>query len=127
MMARPDNIGEVLNARRKALGMSIRILATRCGLSVATVQRVLGGKASERAETVFVIASVLGMAIELRSIKGVASLRREVAAHKAHTIVNSAQGSFALEGQSVPEAEKHKIEGMMAKKLLNGPNIRLWS
>lgn len=127
MFATPDNMGAVMNARRKALGMSVRMLARRCGLGVATVQRALGGKVSERAETVFAIASALGMGMELRSIRGVASLRREVATQKAHRIVSSAQGNFALEGQAVRETEKRKIEGMVAKKLFSGPNIRLWS
>ena len=127
MATGPDNLGSVLNARRKALGMSIRILATRSALGVATVQRVLAGKARERMETVSAIAFVLGMGVQLRSIKGVDSLRREVATHKAHMIVSGEQGSFALEGQAVPEAKKRKIEGIVARRLFNGPNIRLWS
>ena len=127
MIAKADNIGALLDTRRKDLGMSIRILATRCGLGVATVHRALAGKVSERLETVSAIAAELGLRIDIRPIMGAKSLRREVARRKAQAIVGSAQGNFALEAQAVPDAQRQRIEGAIRKKLLNGPSIRLWS
>lgn len=126
MIAKADNMGSFLEARRKDLGMSIRVLAARSGLGVATVQRALSGSVRQRLETIRAIASELGMGLELRATRGVNSIRRETARRKAQTIVSQVQGNFALEGQAVSEIAKQRIEGTVARKLLNGPNIRLW-
>ena len=126
MIAKADNMGSFLEARRKNLGMSIRVLAARSGLGVATVQRVLSGRVRQRLETIRAIASELGMGLELRATRGVDSIRRETARRKAQTIVSQVQGNFALEGQAVSEIVKQRIERTVARKLLNGPNIRLW-
>ena len=127
MTVSPNNIGRVLDARRRALGISVRILAQRSGLGQATVQRVLAGTVRERMGTVCAIASQLGMVVELRPIRDVNSLRRQTARQKARGIVSRVQGNFALEGQGVPERARRRVETLVARRLLSGPKIRLWS
>lgn len=121
------NIAAMLDARRKALGMSIRILANRCDISFVTVQHVLSGKGSERFDTLHKIAHALGMDIALRVSTQPREMQSRAARNKAKVIVGGAQGSFALEGQAVSSKRKRRIESKITKDLLHGPKIRLWS
>jgi transcriptional regulator with XRE-family HTH domain len=121
-----DNIVSALNARRRALGMSVRLLAERCGLGTCTVQRALAGKRNERIKTLLTIASALGMMVALRSVVYPETMRQKAAKEKARRIVARAQGSFALEGQAVLPEKKRTIEVEVRNRLLKS-DIRLWS
>jgi len=127
MIARNDNIAARLNERRKQLGMCVRILAQRAGLSVCTAQRALTGKSDQRMGTLLAIASALEGEVSVRFPARAAAVREKAASEKSRAIVRNVQGNFALEGQAVPPSAKRRVESQIKRKLLHGPNIRLWS
>jgi transcriptional regulator with XRE-family HTH domain len=127
MTHQADNLAGALDERRQALGMSIRILSRKCHLSPCTVQKALSGSRRERIDTLLTIAQALGLTVQIKPAQSVESFRKSAAKSKAERIVNRTQGNFALEGQAVPAAAQRRIENRIAKKLLTGPRIRLWS
>ena len=95
---RPQSeIAVQMERRRKALGMSRPLLAQRSGVSLPTVNRILGG-AAERAAyaTLKAVAHALGMDFELKSTMGEQDFAEQQAQAKAEVIARMVQGTSAL-------------------------------
>jgi len=127
---------EDLNARRRELGISYSALAGLSGVSQPAIQRLLTGKLEAPALTsVAAVARALGMGavrfLDDGSIKfdptASAEAVREIQARKQAARLVGVQGTSALEGQAVSEAEYHAMLEGMYQKLLAGSNLRLWS
>jgi transcriptional regulator with XRE-family HTH domain len=126
-MAEVRNILSELEERRRALGMPLRVLSTRSGLGMATVQRVLRQQKGERLDTLDRIAGVLGVQIGLVRPRTLQAIRREQAQKKARKLVSMAQASAALEEQAVDEKAVKKIERDITESLLRGSRHQLWA
>lgn len=126
-MVAVKDILERLQARRRALGMPYRVLAERAGLSLATVQRALGGGANVRFDTLTMIARAVGATVELADDLTSQAMREAEAVKKARQLAAVAQGSAALEGQAVSSDTTKAVEDRLMHELLAGPAIRLWS
>ncbi|MDP6634094.1 MAG: helix-turn-helix transcriptional regulator [Phycisphaerae bacterium] len=101
-------------------------LAQRCGVSVSTLKRVLGGEATASFSTVSAIARALGVQVGLDESENVAEMRYQQARDKARTIVAMVQGTSALEGQALDQSDIELMEQRTIAELLSGPAGRLW-
>ena len=126
-MIQTINILSVLGRRRRDLGMPYGELGRRCGVSISTLKRVLGGKATASFSTVSAIADALGMGLEPTQIEGIASMRERQAHDKARALVALVQGTSALEGQAVDATDIELMEQRTAAELLSGSSRRLWA
>jgi len=118
---------EKLNTRRKALDMSYPALASRSGVSEATVKRILSGKSKRvRLDNVEAIAKALGMGLDIGDSSNAVDYRRSVASKKARWIMQQVQGTSALEAQALPQAEYEAMVSRTTEELLAGPARRLW-
>ena len=126
-----------LDSRRRALGMPYSALAELSGVSQPALQRLLTGKVDGPSLTsVSAVARVLGMgavqfmddgSIKFDSTVSVQALRERQARKKAAWIVGMVQGTSALEGQAVSEADYQAMVEATYHELLAGSNHRLWS
>jgi transcriptional regulator with XRE-family HTH domain len=121
-----QNILTELEERRRALGMSYRVLSERSGLGITTVQRVLRQHKGERLDTLVRIAQALGGQIGLVRPRTLRAMRKEQATRKAGAIVSMAQANAALEEQAVDEKSMKRIQRDIAESILRGSNHRLW-
>ena len=121
-----QNILTNLEERRQELGMSLRILAHRSDLGVATVQRALRGRTGEKFSTVVAIADALGAEVGLVRQRQISACRKSQAKAKAKKLVGVAQGSAALENRAVGPETLLRIQREAAKELLTGSSHRLW-
>jgi transcriptional regulator with XRE-family HTH domain len=126
-MAQETDILESLYRRRRDLGMPYDELARRCGVSISTLKRVLGGEATASFATVSAIADALGVRLGSEHAEDVASMRQRQARAKARTLVALVQGTSALEGQAVASTDIELMEQRTAAELLSGPARRLWA
>lgn len=126
-MSTEHKITQALDGRRRELGMSMRLLAQRTGVGVATVQRVLSGRSGERLSTICALADALGVSLRLARTIPAARYRRMQAQKKARQLVGMVQGNAALEGQATDQRSARKVARDVERRLLAGPNIRLWS
>lgn len=124
-MVRTATIAESLEARRRALGMSQRVLARRCGVSQATVQRVLAGSPDAALANVEAIARALGMHLGLVG-QSESAFRTDQARAKAQWLVRSVQGTSGLEAQAVSPDVLDAMVEQTVHELLAGPARRLW-
>lgn len=107
--------------------MSYAALATRSGVSMATVVRILSGPSPEAAySNVEAIARALEMAIEVKPRMSTDAVLRRRAGRKAETIVALVQGSSGLDGRAVPDCVLKRMKRRTAQELLAGPRRRLW-
>jgi len=116
-----------LGRRRRDLGIPYKELARRCGVSVSTLKRVLGGEATTSFSTVLEIAKGLGVHLQLGDAEDIASMRERQARAKARMLVAIVQGTSALEGQAVDPTDVELMERRTAAELLSGSGRRLWA
>lgn len=127
-MATPTAILQLLNRRRRQLGMTHAVVAARSGVSTATVQRVLTGSDTDPSiSTVMAIAGTLGLGLDFRSEIDVDALREEQARRKAERLVGMVQGSAALEGQGVDAQARERMVQQTVHELLAGSKRKLWA
>lgn len=117
-----------LNQRRRDLGMTCIAVAERSGLSLRTVQRVLGGREQDPGfATVAAIARVLGVALDLNEVQDLNTLRLQQAQRKAERLVSLVRGTSALEAQPVGHDAAKTLRDRTVKELLSGSSRRLWA
>ena len=126
-MARTIDILDVLSRRRRGLGMSYEELGRRCGVSVSTLKRVMGGEEGASFSTVSAVAHALGVNFAQASAEDVSAMRERQARVKARALVALVQGTSALEGQAVDTADIELMEQRTVAQLLSGPARRLWA
>jgi transcriptional regulator with XRE-family HTH domain len=127
------NYWEVLESRRRSLGISFAALSERTGISAPTLKRIFSGKVSPTIDKIQTIARVLGVEIrvsgkiEVVATSSVEDVRRQVAREKAKWLVGLVQGTSALEAQAVgPDTIREMVERTI-HELLAGPNRKLWA
>lgn len=115
-----------LDARRRALGMSHRVLARRAGVSEPTVKRVLSGKGPDTSHRHFeAIAAALGLTMRLEGEDELV-LRQRAAQRKAEWLVRQVQGTSGLEAQGVDVATLSAMVEQTYHELMAGPARRIW-
>lgn len=116
-----------LNDRRRALGMSCRALAGRSGVSLPTVQRVMGGEAERTAvANVRRIAEALGLDLAFTPIADAETYRQKQAEEKARELVRMVQGTSGLEAQAVDETAMRRMIDRTKQELLKS-KLKLWA
>ena len=126
-MANNSDILKDLRRRWRDLKMPHGELALRCGVSVSTLKRALGGETAVNFSTVSAIARALGVQLGVTIAEDVADMRQRQAAAKARSLVAIVQGTSALEGQAVGASDIELMEQRTAAELLAGPARRLWA
>src|SRR5262245_24769125 len=102
---------QILEMRRKRLGMSRAVVARLSGVPLPTVTRILTGRPSRPSlPNVLAIAETLGAEWKIDPIAGTETLRNWHARQKAARLVATVQGSSALEGQGV---DPNKVEELV--------------
>ncbi len=126
MIANPSNI-KGLNARRKRLGMTYQVLATRSGVSIATVQRILSCQNDQASfSNVTAVASALGMTANfIESVSDIEYCEQQ-AQKKSKLLIGMLQGSSGLEGQAVDDQTLENMVHQTVHELLAGPKRKLW-
>lgn len=115
-----------MKRRWRDLKMPYRELSARCGVSVSTLKRILGGNAEASFSTVTAVAEALGVQLGVTDTESVASMRQHQARTKAKKLVAMVQGTSALEGQAVDQSDMELMEQRTTAELLAGPAHRLW-
>lgn len=122
-----DPITIDLNARRKRLGMSCRVVAELTGVSLATVQRVMQGRYDHATVgNLRKIADAMGVRLDLTAQQDAQTLREQQAERKARELVAMVQATSALEAQAVGSADMRRMVDRTKHELLRS-NRRLWS
>jgi transcriptional regulator with XRE-family HTH domain len=120
---------QILNARRKRLGMSYAVLAARSGVSPRSVVRILSGRDPHASwHNTLAIAQALGMSVILKETTRIEDMLERQAREKSEEIMNMVQGTSGLEGQGLDK--KRVLERMKRQtvhELLAGSRRTLWS
>lgn len=107
--------------------MSIAALATRSGVSVATVKRILGGKFNAASVgSVAAVAEALGTPLQFAQ-SSAEEFRCAQARTKAQLLTRLVQGTSALECQAVGRETYDALVERSYHELLAGSPRRLWS
>lgn len=106
--------------------MSIPALATRSGVSEATVKRILKGKDASHTKTE-AVAHALGIRFQLITSQDPLEFQQEQARAKARLIARMVQGTSALESQAVDAASFERLVERSYHDLMAGPSSRLWA
>ncbi len=125
-----DNIESILrdlDERRRILGMPVRVLAERCGVSVATVNRALAGDTSARFSTIANLAKTLGVHLRLGKRAPIAGMLRKEAMQRADELVRMVQATSALEAQAIGADALRTMKEKIAANLLSGSGHKLWA
>jgi len=123
-----DTQFDVLNRRRKELGMTFEALAKRSGVSMPTVVRILSGKDPHAGfDKVSAIARTLAVVVAFQPAGTSQEIKERQAAKKARELVGLVQGNAGLEAQAVRAAELDSMTRQTAHELLAGPARFLWS
>ena len=118
---------QLLDQRRRELGMTYAILAKRSRVSVATVCRILSGSDPGASfANVQAVAEALGMAVSLTSASDPTEYRLQQAQQKARRLVGLVQGTSALEGQAVDAEAIEDMQNQTIHELLAGSPRKLW-
>lgn len=118
---------QALEARRRALGISIPALAARSGVAAPTLKRILAGQLGEASfSKVTAIIEALGGTLALRELDPDELCRRQ-ARLKAEQIARLVQGTSALEAQAVDDETYNRLVEKSYHELLAGSRRRLWS
>jgi transcriptional regulator with XRE-family HTH domain len=125
-MVEAINILDILSRRRRDLGMPLGELGHRCGVSISTLKRVMGGEVKASFSTVAAIADSLGVHFETAPTEDIASMRERQALDKARSLVAQVQGTSALEAQAVGRTDIKLMEQRTVAELLAGSSNRLW-
>lgn len=122
-----------LDDRRKRLGMSRAIVASRSGVRLPTVTRLLTGKeAAPSLPNVQAIAAALGVSLRAGAVVRIEEdvdaeeFRRRQALTKARRLVRMVQGTMGLESQAVDARTLNELTERTVRELLAGPKRRLW-
>jgi transcriptional regulator with XRE-family HTH domain len=122
------NIAAKMEGRRKALGLSRQVLSRRSGVSLPTVNRILGGGLENSTfANITSIANALGMDIEIKNTIDEQGMAEQQAQAKAESIARMVQGTSALESQAVDNETYKQIILQTCHELMAGPRRRLWS
>lgn len=117
-----------LNTRRKALGMSFKVLAARSGVSEPTIKRMLGKNGEQTSfANVRAVAAALGVEVTLDAESDATTFAEMAAEEKARWIVRMVQGTSALESQAVSEQEYEAMVRRTVHELMAGSPRKLWS
>lgn len=108
-----------LEKRRRELRMPLALLAKRSGVSLPTVNRILSGR-HKGASFQNVLAIAAALDIEITAVRhGTSSeIRERQATSKARHLVRLVQGTSALEGQGLDQAELDEMIGQTSKELI---------
>lgn len=120
-----------VRAMREALGMSQAQLATRAGISRATVQKLELAECQRRItlNSLDRLASALGCQVAVALVPHGGSLdvlREREANTKAEALMKSAVHSMNLEGQIVSPANQRGVKQDLVESLLSGSPRKLW-
>lgn len=116
-----------LEQRRRELGMSRPALSRRSGVSLATVNRLLGAGLEQASfRNVVAVANALGMSLRWAAVPAF-SFKQNHARKKAKQLAAMVQGTSALEGQAVDSNVRDEIEKEIECRLLAGPKRKLWA
>ena len=117
-----------LNERCWQLGMSHAAVARLSGVSLPTVQRILGKEDHDATvSNLLAIAEALGLGLDFQPEVKVDALREQQARRKAERLVAMVQGLSALEGQAVDQDTYERMVQRTVYELLAGPNRKLWA
>ncbi len=117
-----------LENRRRQLGMSCAVLAKRAGVSLATVQRMLGGNLdSATMANVRAVAAALGLDLEMHASTSAQEFCERQAEAKAKQLVDLVQGSSGLEGQGVDAETLSQMVQQTIHELMAGSKRKLWA
>lgn len=124
----PANFLARLEERRRKLGMSMKALANRSGVSLPTLQRILSAEQTTASfESVVRIAQALGVEVELKEEKSVHEFACDGAREKARRLVSLVQGTSGLEGQAVDAHTLDELTDQAMHALLAGSRRKLWA
>lgn len=127
-MTNHQTLFEKLETRRRELGLSQSVLAERSGVSLPTVQRILGGQSPAASfETTAAIAQAMGMQLDAVPILPAEEILEEQARKKAERLVGLVQGTSALEAQAVSARQIGQMTKKTVQELLAGSRRRLWA
>ncbi len=116
-----------LERRRRGLGMSRSILAQRSGVSLPTVNRILGGSAEHATfASLEAVANALGINFMLKAGIDEQGFAEQQAQTKAEAIARMVQGTSALESQAVASDAVQQMVRQTVHELMAGPRRRLW-
>lgn len=119
---------DLLERRRRQLGMSVAGLAERSGVSTSTVNRVLSGDCGGTAiASVCAIANALGVSLKMEERLDPVAFQEQEAERKARRLVGMIQGTTGLEAQGVSREEMEQMVRRTVHELMAGSKRRLWS
>ncbi len=122
------NLFQDLERRRRELRMTYATVATRSGVSLPTVQRILSGDHRNGTfANVMAIAQALDMTITFQSQISADELREQQAAKRARQLVGLVQGTSGLEGQAIDEQTFERMVRQTVHELLAGSHRKLWA
>ena len=116
----------ILNTRRRKLGVTIGALARLSGVPVATVNRILRDPATARFEKVAAVGSILGVDYANARKVPVKRVLRERALQKARYVAAVVQGTQGLEAAGLDSAGYERLVAVAAETLLAGKKRKLW-
>jgi transcriptional regulator with XRE-family HTH domain len=117
-----------MEGRRRRLGISRPVLARRSGVSLPTVNRILGGGCEHATyASLKAVAQALGMDFALKSTVDELDLAEQQARAKAEVIARMVQGTSALESQAVDPETYRQIVAQTVHVLMAGSRRKLWS
>ena len=116
----------ILNMRRRRLGMPIRSLARLSGVPVATVNRILADPTTAQFGNVAAVGQVLGIDFTTARKVGVKKLLHDRATKKASYVARLVQGTQGLEAAGVDPAGYERLVEIATATLLAGQKRKLW-
>jgi transcriptional regulator with XRE-family HTH domain len=123
-----SGIAAQIERKRKALKISRRLLARRSGVSLPTINRILGGGLEH---TTFgnlrSTARALGMDFEIKNIIGEQDFAEQQATANAEIIMRMVQGTSALESQAVDNDTRNQMVRQTVHELMAGSRRKLWN
>ena len=127
-MSALQRLSQLLEKRRRELGMSRPLLAKRSGVSLPTVHRILNGPLEHRsmANTV-AVAEALGVEVKFAPVVDSLEYQEREAKAKAQQLVGLVQGSSGLEAQAVDSETARRMVSQTVHELMAGPRRRIWT
>jgi transcriptional regulator with XRE-family HTH domain len=126
-MATHDLGSDVLERRRRELGMSRTVLARRSGISLATIHRILNGDIEHvTIAKVRAVSQALGVELVIQELGDARQFKEKQALRKARELIALVQGSSALEAQGVESDIAHEMIQQTVHELMAGSKRRLW-
>lgn len=127
-MSHFQSLFEKLETRRRELGLSQSALAERSGVSLPTIQRILGGHSPAASfENTVAIAEAMGMQLDAVPVLPAEEVLEQQARKKAERLVGMVQGTSALEAQGVSSRQLGQMLKKTVQELLAGSRRRLWA